>query len=94
MDLQCKSNVDKIQQRTAMKARLLAENFAMKEKNKRWLSATDKTHRGHTQAFCTYVLLACGCYAPMQICIREENGVSEHGEWGESGVLNQKVYGF
>ena len=34
MDLQCKSNVDKIQQRTAMKARLLAENFAMKEKIK------------------------------------------------------------
>ena len=46
----------------------------------------DKAHRGHT-AFCTDVLLACGCYAPTQICIREENGVSEHGECGESGVV-------
>ena len=77
MDLQCKSNVDKIQQRTAMKARLLAENFAMKEKIK-----DDSVLRTrHIEVIHKpFVLLACGCYAPMQICIREENGVSEHGE--------------
>ena len=45
-----------------MKARLLAENFAMKEKIKDD-SVLRTRHIEVIQAFCTHVLLACGCYA-------------------------------
>ena len=79
MDLQCKSNVDLIQQRTAMKARLLAENFAMKEKIKDdSVLRTRHIEVIHKLFVLMYFLLVVATHQ-RKFASERENGASEHG---------------